>query len=187
MAYFTYLIDNYAALPSTIAFLHPHQSGFLRAWHVDTPLHENAFALQHLQLEHVQQAGYVNLRCKWNPGCVKAHRKGRNEHEHEHVTGEVWQAVFAGTSTPPSGLESNTSTTTSTTTTTMTAGWELPREIGVACCAQFAVSRTQVLRRPREDYVRFRQWIMDTEMSDAKSGRVMEYLWHIIFGMEAVQ
>ncbi|KAH1736720.1 hypothetical protein KXX25_006273 [Aspergillus fumigatus] len=61
-----------------------------------------------------------------------------------------------------------------------------PKETGAACCAQFAVSREQVLQRPREDYIRFRQWVIDTDKDDASSGRVMEFLWHVIFGQEAV-
>lgn len=61
-----------------------------------------------------------------------------------------------------------------------------PGEIGAPCCAQFAVSKTQVLKRKKEEYERYRQWILDTELSDAKSGRTMEYLWHVIFGKEAV-
>ena len=40
--------------------------------------------------------------------------------------------------------------------------------------------------RPVGDYERFREWVVETEKSDAKSGRVMEFLWHVIFGMEAV-
>ncbi len=55
-----------------------------------------------------------------------------------------------------------------------------------ACCAQFAVSKEQVLRRPVEDYIRFRDWVVHTEKNDAKSGRVMEYLWHVIFGKDSV-
>lgn len=172
MAYLTYLIDNYDSLPSTIAFLHAHPSGFLKAWHTDTPLHENVYAMQHLQLDYVQEAGYVNLRCKWNPGCKQAHRNN------PHITGDVWQTVFANTSTPPTGLSYWPRSG---------APFVLPIELGVACCAQFVVSRSQVHERPREDYLQFRQWVIDTDMLDAKSGRVMEYLWHIIFGMEAVQ
>jgi hypothetical protein len=59
-----------------------------------------------------------------------------------------------------------------------------PKEVGAACCAQFAVSREQVLQRPRDDYIKFRQWVIDTEKDDASSGRVMEFLWHVIFGQE---
>ena len=62
-----------------------------------------------------------------------------------------------------------------------------PEQVGAACCAQFAVSRDQVHARPVADYMHFRQWILDTELNDAKSGRVMEFLWHVIFGKGAVQ
>ena len=160
MAYLSYIIDNYANLPSTLVFLHSHRAGFLSAWHTDTPLHDNVDALHSLQIPFVQQNGYVNLRCNWNPGCLEAHR------DNAHVTPEVWQDVFSGTSTEEKG--------------------QAPALVGAACCAQFAVSKKQVLVRPLGDYVRFREWIIDTEKSDAKSGRVLEFLWHVIFGKDAV-
>ena len=78
----------------------------------------------------------------------------------------MWQDVFSGTSTEDKGHASAL--------------------VGAACCAQFAVSNKQVLVRPLGDYVRFREWIIDTEKSDAKSGRVLEFLWHVIFGKDAV-
>ena len=64
---------------------------------------------------------------------------------------------------------------------------EVPQIIAAACCAQFAVSREQILERPLEDYVRYHQWLMNTTMSDEISGRIMEYAWHMIFGKEPVQ
>ena len=162
MAYLTYIIDNYASLPSIIAFIHPHRAGFLSAWHTDTPLHSNVEALSTLQIPYVQENGYTNLRCNHNPGCLESHTKN------DHVTPEIWQQLFRGTSTEENG------------------GLEAPPQIGAACCAQFAVSRSRVIKRPLSDYEHFRQWIIDIELTDAKSGRVFEFLWHIIFGMEAV-
>ncbi len=162
MAYLTYIIDNYASLPSTMAFVHPHRSSFISAWHTDTPLHSNVDALNSLQTSFVQENGYANLRCNWNPGCWEKHRKN------EHVTPEVWREIFSGTSTNRS------------------ASHDTPPQIGAACCAQFAVSRSQVIKRPLSDFEHFRQWIIDTDMTDAKSGRVFEFLWHVIFGMRAV-
>ena len=179
MAYLTYIIDHYHNLPSIIAFLHSHRSGFLKAWHTDAPLHDNVFAMQHLQLEAVEKHGYVNLRCNWNPGCLVAHRIN------EHITEGIWEEVFSNTSTQV--LQKSSSSPSDL----MMQGsikkenaW--PTEVGVACCAQFAVSRTQVLRRPIDDYLQFQRWIIETELDDAHSGRVMEFLWHIIFGKEAV-
>lgn len=167
MAYLTYIIDNYHSLPSTLAFLHSHRSGFLSAWHTDTPLHSNIDALNSLQLAFVQKMGYVNLRCNWNPGCEPAHRYNK------HVTPEVWRSVFAGASMSQFSQKGNKSYT--------------PEQVGSACCAQFAVSRERVLQRPKKDYEGFRRWVLETEKSDAMSGRVMEFLWHVIFGMDAVQ
>jgi hypothetical protein len=175
MAYLTYVIDHYYSLPSTIVFLHAHRSGFLMAWHVDAPLHDNVAAMRLLQLDFVQQNGYVNLRCNWNPGCKETHR------QNTHITDQVWWDIFDGTSTPPL----NTSSPYQTESYNQRY-LRKPDQIGAACCAQFALSRAQVQLRPREDYVKFRQWIIDTELNDASSGRVMEFLWHVIFGMNAV-
>ena len=86
------------------------------------------------------------------------------------MTPEVWEDVFAGTSTEVGGSKAG----------------KAPVKVGAACCAQFAVSRGQVLKRPLSDYQRLRQWIIETEKSDAQSGRVMEFLWHVIFGKDAV-
>lgn len=212
MAYLTYIVENYSSLPSTIAFLHSHRRGFLKAWHTDTPLHDNVYAMRNLQLGWVQENGYVNLRCKWNPGCLEAHRRGQNM---KHITAEVWETIFNNTSTPPvlreeygadalleneeggkggiaaaaAGEEDDYvagSMGGLITQSDGTPGFLMPARVGVACCAQFVVSRAQVQKRPLSDYERFRQWVMETELDDAKSGRVMEYLWHIIFGMDVV-
>ncbi|KAK2804689.1 hypothetical protein FQN50_006529 [Emmonsiellopsis sp. PD_5] len=180
MAYLSYIIDNYDSLPATIAFLHTHQ----HAWHVDPPLHDNALAMETLQLDYVQHKGYVNLRCNWNPGCLNAHRINA------HVTDEVWHEIFTGTSTPPLNESSLSSSSSPAGTDSMNQappqGMRKPKEVGAACCAQFAVSRDQVRKRPREDYIQFRRWVLDTTRNDAKSGRVMEFLWHIIFGQDSV-
>ena len=84
------------------------------------------------------------------------------------MTPEVWTDVFAATSGAAEAQE------------------RAPELVGAACCAQFAVSRDQVLARPLGDYERFREWIVETEKSDARSGRVLEFLWHVIFGKDAV-
>ncbi|KAG2416169.1 hypothetical protein HFD88_007362 [Aspergillus terreus] len=177
MAYLTYIIDHYDDLPSTIAFLHAHRAGFFMAWHVDAPLHDNVMAMRNLQLDFVQENGYVNLRCNWNPGCKAGHRINR------HVTEGVWEEMFEGTSTPP--LNSSTSPAVGDYAQTQKF-LQAPKEVGAACCAQFAVSRDQVRRRPRDDYIKFRQWVIDTDRDDASSGRIMEFLWHVIFGKESV-
>ncbi|RDL40330.1 uncharacterized protein BP5553_00309 [Venustampulla echinocandica] len=157
LAYLTYIISHYSSLPSTVVFLHSHRSGYLRGWHTDAWGWDNVRALRSLRLSYVQESGYVILRCNWKPGCLPAHYSPNT-----HVTKEVWLEVF--------GYGANGTAE------------QVPDQVGQACCPQFAVSRTQIIARPLEDYISYRQWVLDTEMSDEKSGRVMEFLWHVIFG-----
>ena len=63
----------------------------------------------------------------------------------------------------------------------------LPETIGVTCCAQFVVTKQQILARPKEDYQRIYNWLMTTSLEDQVSGRVMEFVWHIIFGQDPYQ
>ncbi|KAF2501889.1 hypothetical protein BU16DRAFT_600049 [Lophium mytilinum] len=163
MTYLTYIIDHYDSLPSIIAFVHSHKDGWPQAWHTDTPGYSNAVSLNTLNIDFVQRNGYANLRCNGNPGCpaeIQLHRdKQDSSRTTENNMGTAWRAMF--NSTPPD-------------------------TIGVACCAQFAVSGKQVLERPRSDYEKYRHWLIETELDDDTSGRIFEYLWHIIFGREAV-
>ena len=62
----------------------------------------------------------------------------------------------------------------------------VPSVVRVACYSQFAVPKRQVLTRPKDLYERALKWLMDTRLDDAVSGRVLEYLWHIIFGQDPV-
>jgi hypothetical protein len=132
--------------------------------------------LDALRLDYVRSQGYINLRCNWIPGCpdelqYKREQKitgnltldVQNAKENvENKLPDVWRHFFGEDS-------------------------EVPEVIAAACCAQFAVTREQVLQRPRSDYVRMHRWLMETEFSDQLSGTLMEYLWHIIFGQEPVQ
>lgn len=161
MAYLTYVIDYYERLPGIITFLHPHRDGFFSSWHTDTALHSNVDAMRDLNMSFVKSQGYVNLRCNWSPGCRESDRNN------QHVTAEVWADVFDGTSTPHSIAS-------------------FPGQVAQACCAQFAVSKEAVRKRPKADYERLREWLLTTEMTDRQSGRVMEFLWQYIFSGNAV-
>ncbi|KAK6832393.1 hypothetical protein RU639_003988 [Aspergillus parasiticus] len=162
--YLQYIIDNYDDLPSTIVFLHSHRDGYPKAWHTEFSDHSNVRTVQMLQTDFVQRNGYANLRCNPNPGCPDEIRpfRGSSDEEHlpEQVLPEVWKTFFNNT--------------------------DVPEVIATPCCAQFAVSRTQVLQRPLSSYVRYHKWLMETELPDDVSGRVMEYMWHIIFGQDPV-
>ncbi|KAF4554762.1 Hypothetical protein D9617_3g018300 [Elsinoe fawcettii] len=170
-AYLTYIIENYSTLPSVIVFTHSHHD----SWHVDAEDYSNPLSIGRLQLPYVQLHGYANLRCAWDPGCpaeVKPYRdwsvenpeQGDKEVEYPAVEQNfrsVWWELFGND--------------------------EVPETIGVGCCAQFAVSREQVLKRSKEEYEHYLEVINESEIEDEILGRIFEYLWHIIFGREAVQ
>ena len=65
-------------------------------------------------------------------------------------------------------------------------GEQVPEAIGVACCSQFAVRREAIRMRPRADYIRYRNWLMETELEDSLSGRVLEYSWHSEFTLRRI-
>jgi hypothetical protein len=57
-------------------------------------------------------------------------------------------------------------------------GEDVPSKVGVSCCAQFAATKEKIRERKKNDYERYRQWIIDTQLGDSISGRVFEYSWH---------
>lgn len=162
--YLTYIIEHYHSLPKTLVFLHSHEEGYPGGWHTDAPDHSNVWSVEHLNIEFVQQTGYVNLRCTHIPGCPDEIQPFRDPYDpsrtSENHMAEAWQALFGNN--------------------------DIPHVIGAACCAQFAVSRDQVLKRPLDDYIRYRSWVFDTALEDDLSGRIIEYLWHVIFGKPPV-
>lgn len=110
MAYLTYIIDHYAALPDITLFMHAHRS----SWH-DNQFGLDAVAvLRRLRIPYVVKRGYVNLRCDWEPGCP--------DHIHPKDTGydeyKPEQAVFAGAWREMFPLEG------------------VPEVLSQACCAQ---------------------------------------------------
>ncbi|THY64145.1 hypothetical protein D6C97_02761 [Aureobasidium pullulans] len=163
MTYLTYIIDNYSSLPDIAIFLHAERY----QWHNDDPLYDGARTLSRLQLTYILEQGYVNLRCVWTLGCP--HEIHPLDHPADEITSEthadqVYAAAFKELFPDAS----------------------IPESIGVSCCAQFAVSKATILQRPREEYERYRRWLLETDLEDGLSGRVLEYSWHIIFGKGAV-
>lgn len=59
---------------------------------------------------------------------------------------------------------------------------EVPTDLSAPCCAEFIVNRDRVLAHPKSFYVSMRDWIIETELGRYRSGRVFEYMWHVIFG-----
>ncbi|THW03523.1 hypothetical protein D6D26_03421 [Aureobasidium pullulans] len=163
MTYLTYIIDNYSSLPDIVIFLHAERY----QWHNDDPLYDGVRTLSRLRLPYILEQGYINLRCVWTLGCP--HEIHPLDHPADEITSEthadqVYAAAFKK----------------------LFPDAPIPESIGVSCCAQFAVSKANILQRPREEYERYRRWLLETDLEDGLSGRVLEYSWHIIFGKEAV-
>jgi len=110
--YLTYLVENYEKLPSTIAFVHPHEDGYPRAWHTDADGYSNVKSLSTLRIEFVQSSGYANLRCIAIPGCPDEIQPFREEADRstEHVYADAWRQIFGND--------------------------DVPHIIGTPCCAQ---------------------------------------------------
>lgn len=154
-------------------FIHSHRAGFPEAWHTDAVHHDMVKALDSINIDYVREQGYVNLRCNPEPGCYglviepRRHINDVEPFDRDAASEMAWLDAWPYLN--------------------FTGEEEVPQQIASACCAQFAVSREQILKRPLEDYLRYHQWLMDTSMSDEISGRIMEYSWHMIFGKDPVQ
>lgn len=142
------------------------------AWHNDDPDYDALATLHNLQLGYVRSLGYVNLRCAWVLGCpgeihpeldaldepyevAMQHLDPKHPPATKHVYKQAFQELMPGE--------------------------KMPELVGVACCSQFAVSRETIRRRSRGDYVRWRDWLLNTALIDDVSGRVLEYTWHSEF------
>jgi hypothetical protein len=154
MCFSSYIIDHYDSLPENVLFIHPNRY----QWHNDDPDYDGLPMLRRFQLPYLESEGYVNIRCAWMLGCPAEIKPLDEEGEHR-------EAVHAGGDYKQSFQH-------------LFPGKEVPREVGVSCCAQFAATKEKIKERPKSEYERYRQWIMDTELSDSISGRVLEYSWH---------
>jgi hypothetical protein len=165
-AYLWYILQNYEQLPDTMVFMHSHKDGHSEAWHVDNEDYSNPLSIQRLRIATVQENGFINLRCQTKPGCPVAVQLTRDppdpDFKTEFAMPEALKAMF--------GMEQH----------------QMPPVIAAPCCSQFAVSKRQIRARPKTDYERFWKWLAETNLDDAVSGRVFEYLWHIIFGRDPV-
>ncbi|KAF2822030.1 hypothetical protein CC86DRAFT_94696 [Ophiobolus disseminans] len=162
MVYLTYIIDHYDSLPDNVLFIHPNRY----QWHNDDPDYDGLPMLRHFQLPYLEEQGYVNIRCAWSMGCPNEIKPFAEEGEHR-------EAVHAGGDYKKAFQHLFPEKT-------------VPETVGVSCCAQFAATREKIRERKREEYVRYREWIVDTELEDNISGRVLEYSWHMIFGKPPV-
>ncbi|KAL1981968.1 hypothetical protein VTN96DRAFT_1980 [Rasamsonia emersonii] len=156
MVYLTFIIDNYDNLPDIVVFMHSHRY----AWHNEEILDfDAAEMLRRLSPERVYREGFMNMRCIWAPGCPDWMHPGALEEDvnkqEETMLARSWGEIFPEL--------------------------PIPKVLAQPCCAQFAVSRDRILAIPKSRYIFYRDWLLHTELSDYISGRVWEYLWHVIF------
>jgi hypothetical protein len=163
-------VANYSNLTDINVFIHSHRThrhGTKRDNRTVRGIdYDNVAAIRALNLEFVMKSGFANLRCLNSPGCPSEIQPFRPEAERDPLRPQegampgAWHDLFLNDA--------------------------VPRMIATPCCAQFAVSKSQILQRGKEEYNRYLIWLYATELNDATSGRVFEYLWHIIFGRAAI-
>lgn len=163
MVYLTYIIDNYDHLPDIMFFHHAH----LTAWHQRL---SSLVEVTRLRPEYILGAGYASTRClsgRENMVSLKDGTPGdwdkfpRLDRKTRLVT--LLDAFLE----PEKGED------------------KIPVQIAAPCCAQFAVSRERVQSRSKDWWEALREWVIETPLKSFDSGRLMEHLWHIWFGMPA--
>lgn len=176
--------------PQPLALLFIHARRY--QWHNDDPLYDGVPPLQNFRIDNLLRKGYVNLRCVWTLGCPAEIRpllsptasSGGNT---SSLSPPSDRSNSAYDSDPRSAETRATNSAYAAAFTELFPGTPIPSEVGVGCCAQFGVSWARIRHaRSKSDYERYRAWLLATELPDAVSGRVLEYSWHVIFGMEAV-
>lgn len=159
--YLRWLIENYNTLPETIVFLPPAES------RQKNPL-DALDTLSRLQTPFIQASGFANLECPTQISAMTCNGKS---------------LITATPSYEIRTMEANI--------TTVWHAWfgekiATPEVFATVLGAEFAVSKAQVRKRSVEDYVKYWTWLNNTIMDDDSAGLVFEFLWHVVFGKEAV-
>ncbi|KKZ67166.1 hypothetical protein EMCG_07147 [[Emmonsia] crescens] len=164
MVYLTYIIDHYDDYrnDAAILFLHADRD----QWHNDDDKYDGKRMLQRFNTQHLVREGYVNMRCHPFPGCTTG------------LDLTITPTVNSSESATIASILQNIATL-------FPGSTQPPDEVAVGCCAQFGVTAGTIRQTPRKRYEELRQWLLDTPLSDQISGRVMEYMWHILFGKPA--
>lgn len=171
--YLTYIIDNFDSLPVTSVFVH----GSRFSWHNDDVNYDNLNLLRRLNTSSAlasPSVGYHNLRCDWSASTCAPSSQPQNSYE-TRLRGviEPFNARVVSDGLLPVALQQ------------IFGSANLGRNDAVRsqCCAQFIVSRDRIKQHSREEYVALRQWLLDgpAPSDDMIAGRIMSYLWHILF------
>lgn len=206
ITYLTFLIDNYAEIPEAGAvFVH----GSRWAWHNDAPDYDNAALLASLDISRaLEPSGYHNLRCDWSTStCLpSAPAQGSLEMRLQSAV-SPWSARAASDIALPRALVSifggeGEEFLAAQNEARLHLHLSRTETVRAQCCAQFVVSRERVWQHTRDEYVALRQWLLDggdsgsgvnprsrndraAPRDDRVAGRVLSYLWHILFAKQA--
>lgn len=156
MIYLSFIIDFYDALPDVAVFMHWHQN----AWHNEELFGGDAVEiLRRLSMDRVIREGYMNTRCGFGPGCPAWMHPGEileDEFKQEEVMlARAWGELFPDQ--------------------------PVPSVLSQPCCAQFALSRDRIRTIPHARFIFYRDWLLQTDLSDYIAGRIWEYLWQYVF------
>lgn len=192
MAYLTFIIDNYDHIPDAGAvFVHGNRF----AWHNDDPSYDNLHLLSQLNVSRaVARHGYANLKCDWSASTcdVRDSPPQGSLETSMRATVEPWNDRVVSDSLLPKALA------------VLFGGADIEAarltlgrrdSVRSQCCAQFAVSKESILSHSRLEYRALRQWLLDGIHGPAKdakdglvaprddkvAGRILSYLWHILF------
>ena len=160
MIYLTYIIDNYDKLSDITLFMHAHRI----TWHNNDLLDYNAAKMiKHLNPARVAREGYMNLRCHWDPGCPAWLHPGaidvKKDRKEEPLLAQAWSELFPFR--------------------------QIPEVLAQPCCAQFALSRQRIQAIPLKTFQFYRDWLLNTKLTDYFSGRIFEYMWQAVFTGES--
>ncbi|KAK9808138.1 hypothetical protein WJX73_000955 [Symbiochloris irregularis] len=193
MGYLQFIIDYYDRLPASTVFLH----GYRESWH----LHDHVPLLRRLKWGALP---FANIRYSNGPQDRLPWRCGKhfNDSIYQRYTNRhYYDCNWVGNIVRPYNLEPRASAEVQELTQDewydsleMFTVWNqtfagelgpLPALIKAPCCAEFMVSRDRIQSHSRDFYIHLRDWILTTEVDAYRTGRVLEYTWHMIFGEPA--
>ena len=160
MAYLTYIVDHYHALPDVVFF---HRDKRHARYQDDVPAEEQ---VANLRSAYVVAKGYASARCV--PECenvVELPDKTVDFDAFRYHGREVHLATLIRTF--------------------LHKEEEMPTKLAAPCCSQFAASREAIHRRPLDWWKRLRQWLVDAPLDSASARKLMEQTWHLWLGEKA--
>lgn len=63
----------------------------------------------------------------------------------------------------------------------------IPKKLEYTACAQFIVSKKNILKNSLDFYKKMNDWLIKTELPDYITGRIFEHLWCYIFTHEEIE